>query len=228
MKRIINAIAFLSLLPVGNAVAQIITPSVRAKFGVEANLKSNVFDGISNPFDDDWFPDSSGASGIYVIDTTGAAAIRAGYIADPTSRSRCFTRPMHYPIYSIVNGRFLYDALYIRDHSNKDSTAFASGNKNSQSPGLWTGGETPVPDKSDINDVMVHIRRDGPGLADSLWFFAGLSLHNNTGNRYFDIELYQSDIYYNQPDHKFYNYGPAAGHTIWTFDNLGNVTAPGD
>ena len=94
--------------------------------------------------------------------------------------------------------------------------------------GLWAGGTTPVPNKSDLNDVMVHVRRDGPSLSDSLWFFAGLSLHGNTGNRYFDFELYQTDIYFNSADNKFYNYGPDAGHTSWQFDSLGNVISPGD
>lgn len=210
------------------ANSQIITPVIKARFGIEADLKSNFFNGFVQPGNDDWFPDSSGGSGIYLIDTTGAAAIVNEYKINPAYRKNCFTRPMTYPVYSIVNNKFLYDAIYVRDHYKNDSTAFASSNKNGQSPGLWTGGVTPVPDKSDLNDVMVHVRRDGPLLSDSLWFFAGLSLHGNTGNRYFDFELYQSDVYYNSADNKFYNYGPDAGHTAWQFDAAGNVLTPGD
>jgi len=227
MKRTL-LIAILPLLLLSNqGISQIITPVIKANFGVEADLKANFFGGMPLPANDDWFPGSNG-TGIYIIDTTGAAAIMQGYIADSSARNACFTRHMNYPVYSIVNGRLLYDALYVRDHHNYDSTAFISGNKNGQSAGLWNGGATPVPNKSDLNDILVHIRRDGPALSDSLWFFAGLSLHGNTGNRYYDFELYQTDIYFNSADNKFYNYGPDAGHTSWKFDNLGNVISPGD
>jgi len=227
MKKTVHFIIVSVLFLPGIAGSQIITPVIRANFGVEADLKANFFNGVPTPGNDDWFPGESGSGG-FIIDTTGATAIMQQYIADPTYRKNCFTRPMNYPVYSIVNGKFLYDALYIRDHYKNDSTAFTSSNKNGQSPGLWTGGTTPVPDKNDLNDVMVHIRRDGPSLTDSLWFFAGVSLHGNNGNRYFDVELYQSDIYLNGADYKFYNYGPDAGHTSWKFDALGNVISPGD
>jgi hypothetical protein len=212
----------------GLANAQIITPVIRANFGVDADLRANYFDSSINSGNDDWFNNGTPGSGAFIIDTTGAQAIMSQYLADPTLRKNSFFRGMSYPMYSTVNGKLLYDALYIRDHYKTDSTAFTSSNKNGQSPAIWVGGTTPVPDKSDINDVMVHIRRDGPALSDSLWFFAGLSLHGNTGNRYFDFELYQSDIYYSKTDNKFYNYGPDAGHTAWQFDAMGNVTRPGD
>jgi hypothetical protein len=226
MKQTIPVIVVCFLLSV-KTPCQIITPVKKANLGVEADLKANYFDSIPFPDDDDWFPGNTG-TGLYLIDTTGAAGIMSQYLVDPDYRKRCFTRPMNYPIYSIVNGKFLYDAIYVRDHYKNDSTAFTSSNKNGQSPGLWTGGTTPVPDKSDLNDVMVHVRRDGPNLTDSLWFIAGLSLHGNNGNRYFDFELYQTEVYYNQGDNKFYNYGPDAGHTSWKFDAAGNVVSPGD
>lgn len=228
MKKTILAIAIFCLLLSIRASAQIITPVIKANVGVEASLKANNFNGMPAPGDDDWFPDSAGGAGAYLIDTTGAAAIMNEYVINPAYRKNCFTRPMNYPVYSVVNGKFLYDAIYVRDHYKNDSTAFTSSNKNGQSPGIWTGGTTPVPDKSDLNDVMVHVRRDGPNLSDSLWFIAGLSLHGNTGNRYFDFELYQTDVYYNSNDNKFYNYGPDAGHTAWKFDAAGNVITPGD
>src|SRR5262249_29800692 len=81
---------------------------------------------------------------------------------------------------------------------------------------------------NDILDMYVHLRRAGPTKFDSLWMFGGISLDNTTGNRYFDFEMYQTDIYYDRVSQKFYGYGPDAGHTSWQFDAAGNVTAPGD
>ncbi|HVF97948.1 MAG TPA: T9SS type A sorting domain-containing protein, partial [Flavisolibacter sp.] len=102
-------------------------------------------------------------------------------------------------------------------------------NKNGDSPVDWSCPVSQgIPDKNDILDMMVHIRRAGPGTTDSLWMFGGLSLDNTTGNRYFDFEMYQTDIYYDRGTRQFYNYGPDAGHTSWQFDATGNITRPGD
>ena len=96
------------------------------------------------------------------------------------------------------------------------------------SPGNWSGGIQGIPDKNDILDMFMHVRRAGPSSSDSLWFFGGLSLDNVTGNRYFDFELYQTDIFYTRSTGKFTNYGPDEGHTSWEFDASGNITKPGD
>lgn len=58
--------------------------------------------------------------------------------------------------------------------------------------------------------------------------FGGISIENTTGSRYFDFEMYQTDIYYDRPSLRFYGYGPDAGHTSWKFDASGNITVPGD
>ena len=96
------------------------------------------------------------------------------------------------------------------------------------SPAPWTGGVQGIPDKNDILDMYVHVRRAGPNTTDSLWMFGGISLDNTTGNRYFDFEMYQTDIYYDRASAKFYGYGPDAGHTSWKFDAAGNIITPGD
>jgi hypothetical protein len=141
-----------------------------------------------------------------------------------------FFRGMRYPQFSVINNSLLLDGIFIRDHHGDDSTVFASGsNKNGQNPNTWT---TPIsqgiPDKNDILDMFMHVRRAGPSLTDSMWMFGAVSIENTTGNRYFDFEMYQTDIYYDKPSLKFYGYGPDAGHTSWTFDAGGNVTQPGD
>ncbi|MEO5946510.1 MAG: hypothetical protein ABIP79_06805, partial [Chitinophagaceae bacterium] len=192
---------------------QIITPIIKANFGVDADLRSNYFNGFVQSGNDDWFklPGSVG-TGEYIIDTTGAAAILAGYIADPTTRNLPFYKGMRFPAYSKVNNRLLVDAVYVRDYHGDDSTIFASGsNKNGMSPQDWSCPVAQsVPDKNEIMEMMLHVRRAGPTVADSLWMMGAISIESTTGNRYFDFEMYQTDIYYDRTTRKFYNYGPDA------------------
>jgi hypothetical protein len=76
--------------------------------------------------------------------------------------------------------------------------------------------------------MYMHVRRDGTSPTDSLWFFGGLSLGSNQGNRYFDFEMYQTNIQYNTATQRFSGLGTEAGHTAWLFDAAGNVIRPGD
>jgi Secretion system C-terminal sorting domain len=210
--------------------AQITSPVIRANFGVDADLRANFFNGFLSAGNDDWFSNLTGAPGAFMIDTTGASFILNRYYSNPATRMQPFFRSMRHPQFSVVNNRLLIDGIFIRDHHGDDSTVFASGsNKNGMSPQNWS---TPVsqgiPDKNDILDMMMHVRRDGPNSNDSLWLFGGISLANTTGNRYFDFEMYQTDIVYNKPTLSFTGYGPDEGHTSWTFDGAGNVTKAGD
>lgn len=211
-----------------HAYSQIITSSINANFGVDADLSSNYFN--SNPSlngDDDWFLSGAGA-GIGVIDTTGASAIIAKYATDPSFRYSSFVRRMSVPTFSTVNNKLLMGAAFIRDYHGTDSTSF-SGSKNGDSPGIWYSPQTqPVPNKNDILDVMMHLRRDGPSMSDSLWLFGGVSIYGTTGDRYFDFEMYQTDFSFDKASGTFSGYGPDAGHTSWTFDASGNVLTTGD
>ena len=214
-----------------NCFGQVTTPIIKANFGVDADLRSNYYNSFVQSGNDDWFrlPGSTG-TGQFVIDTAGAAAIVANYTTNAATRRLPFYRNMRYPGFSVVNNRLLLDAIFIRDYHGDDSTVFASGaNKNGDSPVDWSCPVSQgIPDKNDILDMMVHVRRAGPNKTDSLWMFGGLSLDNTTGNRYFDFEMYQTDIYYDRASRKFYGYGPDAGHTSWEFDASGNITKPGD
>ncbi len=215
------------------AKAQITTPVIKARFGIDADLRANYFNGLVQTANDDWFNlIATDTSGKYVIDTTGAAGIIAGYASDISPwprRMATLFRKMNRPVFSIVNNRLWMEALWVRDYHGNDSTVFAAGsNKNGMSPADWSGAIQNIPDKNDILDVFMHIRRAGPNNTDSLWMFGGMSLDNTTGDRYFDFEMYQSDIYYDKASFKWYGYGPDAGHTRWQFDAAGNVTKPGD
>lgn len=213
------------------AHAQITTPVVKANFGVDAEMRSNQFGALSMEGVDDWFtyPGTIG-TGEFVIDTTGAAAIVARYATDIPFRSTSFYRSMRFPVLSTVNNHLLLDALFFRDFHGNDSTVFgAGGNKNGFSPADWSCPVAQsVPDKNDILDVAAHVRREGPDYNDSLWLLGSVSLDNTTGNRYFDFEMYQSNLVYDRTTRTFSGYGPDAGHVSWQFDASGNVTVPGD
>ncbi len=212
--------------------AQITIPITKARFGVDADLRTNFFDGAITSGNDDWFNNGTPGTGEFVIDTTGAAAMIAAYLSDVSpfpKRMSSFYRTMSKPQFSIVANRLWLDAIFVRDYHGNDTTVFTAGaDKNGMSPANWTGGVQSIPDKNDILDIMVHVRRAGPNTTDSLWMFGGISLDNTTGNRYFDFEMYQSDIYYDRASKKFYGYGPDAGHTSWKFDAAGNIVSPGD
>src|SRR6185312_6686756 len=179
MKSIIPLFLFVGFI--NCARAQIITPIIKANFGVEADLEANYYKSNVQNANDDWFNNSPAAyTGRGVIDTTGAAAIVARYATDPAFRQLPFYRTMSVPAYSIVNNRMWIDALFIRDYHGNDSTIFASGaSKNGMSPKDWSCPVAQsVPDKNEILDMMVHVRRAGPNISDSLWMFGGLSIEN--------------------------------------------------
>lgn len=208
---------------------------IKARFGVEGDLRSNFYNGFLQVGNDDWFSQNNITGigvGEFIIDTTGAAGILARYISQPATKNYPFFRNMRFDQFHVLNGMLLIDGIFIRDHHGDDSTIFASGsNKNGMSPQQWS---TPiaqsVPDKNEILDMFMHVRRDGDGTEtnDSLWLFGGVSIENTTGDRYFDFEMYQTDIYYDKPNLAFKGYGPDAGHTTWKFDAAGNVLSAGD
>jgi len=212
--------------------AQITTPIIKAAFGVDADLRANFFNGFVQSGNDDWFNNGTAGTGFFVIDTIGAASVVAGYLSDISpwpKRMAPLYRSMSRPKFTVVNNRLWLDAIFVRDYHGNDSTVFTAGSdKNGMSPADWTGGVQGIPDKNDILDVFMHVRRAGPTVTDSLWMFGGISLDNTTGNRYFDFEMYQTDIYYDRVTAKFYGYGPDAGHTSWQLDAAGNITRPGD
>ena len=209
--------------------SQITTPVIKANFGVDGDLRANFFNGAVLNGNDDWFI-NNGSVGEGIIDTTGAAFILSKYATDPNSRKLSFFRGMRFPQFAVVNNRLLIDGIFIRDYHGEDSTVFASGsNKNGMSPVLWSCPPAQsVPDKNEILDVFMHVRRAGPNGTDSLWLFGGVSIENTTGNRYFDFEMYQTNIFYDRNIQAFSGYGPDAGHTAWKFDAAGNVLKAGD
>lgn len=213
--------------------AQITTAQNKASFGVDAEVRASYLGNFlqSAAASHDWFANTTSTANRFMIDTSGAGDIVARYAVDPNFRRLPFFRTMKYAPFYVLDNRMLIDAVYIRDYHGIDSTAFAISNKNGDSPADWNGDVSNIPDKNDLLDVMVHVRRAGPNptISDSLWFIGGISLDATSGNRYFDFELYQTDIFYNRATKKFTGYGPDFGHTTWLFDPVtGAVTKPGD
>jgi hypothetical protein len=242
MKKLL-LVTVLVTLAAFNLDAQIITAGHRAGFGVDGEvlagkLVNATFSGKSSH---DWFAEKStyGALtglNVQIIDTNGAKYITNRYITDLNFRRMPFFRTMSFDQMEIKDGKLLIDAVFIRDYHGIDSTVFAMSNKNGDNPSKWTGAtESNVPDKNDILDGFVHVRRDGSsdgtGLdpASPLWFIGGIALDATNGNRYFDFEMYQTDIFYSRQTQKFTGFGPQDGHTEWKFDlATGRVTTPGD
>lgn len=219
---------------VNSSFAQITSAQNKANFGVDAEVRASYLGILAQPAatSHDWFANTLTGPPRFIIDTTGAAAITSRYVSDLNFRRLPFFRVMRYDPFYVLDGRMLIDAVYIRDYHGADSTVFATSNKNGDSPQSWQGAiEQNVPDKNDLLDMYVHVRRAGsqPRLQDSLWFIGGIALDATAGNRYFDFELYQTDIFYQRSTLSFTGYGPDAGHTTWKFDPAtGAVTSPGD
>lgn len=228
MKTVLPLLAFVVLSTL--VTAQITSPQVKANFGIDADLRGNFINTTSTVTTDDWFLNGGSGTGKFVIDTNGAADLYNTYLINPATRNQTVIRNMSVPPFSLVNARTLIDAVFVRDFHGDDSTIFASGsNKNGMNPANWVTPESQsVPDKNEILDIYMHVRRDGRGGTDSLWMFGAVSIENTNGNRYFDFEMFQTDIFYNRNTNSFSGYGPDAGHTSWQFDAAGNILRAGD
>jgi hypothetical protein len=210
-----------------------IGPGVKANFGVEGDLQADMtqFGGLGVGIGtDDWFDYQPGV-GVGVIDTTGGGAYRALIQAGGAAANVTFVRRMAFPKSTVVNGYFLFDAVYARDnHSaqgNRDSSVFtATQEKNIDNPITWNLGIKSTPQKNDIVDAVAHIRRDGPDTDDTLWLFVGSSTITADGNAHNDYEFFrQADTLFPGDPH-LTGTGPDSGHTAWKVDG-GNLL-PGD
>lgn len=138
MKKIVPILLMVLYAIEGNS--QVVTPTIEGKFGVDADAEKNIFIDATSPCSDcdDWWYEqvSNGGNSLFIIDTTGAGAIVAGYIANPAATANVpFYRKMRYPVFQQTGERTLIDAIFVRDYHGTDQTAFVDGsNKNSDSP----------------------------------------------------------------------------------------------
>lgn len=212
-----------------------------ANFGIDGDLQSNFrLVGSWNPSGThDWFKNSN-TTAIGVIDTTGAST---AYTHLAAGENYVFDRGMSVPRYSVQDGYIVLDAHYGRDYfgatssgATSDLTTFGTAQKNGFNPSSWITSPlgASVPDKADIIDSYVHMRRDGSivnGASSShLIAVMGASTLSNSGTRFFDVEFYCSAISYSSATGLFSNSGPAAtgGHSVWSFNANGSVKQFGD
>lgn len=220
-----------------NSHSQTIIPGgAPAKFGIDADLKSDTFAfGTSMPSPvgiDDWFK-KAGGTGIGVIDTTGAYKAKAKL---QSGLDTLLDMPFNFSRFSLQNGNLLLDGRYSRDGAQVDYTYFSGNAQNAQNPTTWPGSTAPgsILDKCDIIDTYIHLRRDGPNLTgpnqNHLFLMLGATVMATNGSHYIDFELYKERIYYTQSTGRFSNSGPAfsGGHTMWEFKPDGSVDEMGD
>lgn len=220
-----------------NSLAQTIIPGgVPAKFGIDADVKSDTFAfGTSMPAPagyDDWFK-KAGGTGLGIIDTTGAAKAKIKLSA---TGDTILDMPFNFNRFTLQNGNLLLDGRYSRDGAVSDYTFFAGQAKNAENPTTWPGSTSvgTVLDKCDIVDTYIHLRRNGPNLTgpnqDHLFMMMAASVVSTGGSHYLDFELYKERLTYTQSTGKFSNSGPTStgGHTMWTFNGDGSVKEMGD
>jgi hypothetical protein len=220
-----------------------LNPGLLSNFGIEGDglpgyNSLNTFNASNT---DDWYMKAGGnASGNNVIDTTGYMNY---YNALSAGQNLLFSMKMKYPMYTVQNGYLYLDGRFGRDQiglssgANKsDNTMFVGGGKNGDNPATWgtnpSGGA--LPDKVDIVDSYVHMRRNGSTIngvnSSHLFAFFGASTLSNSGNRYFDVEFYSSRIAYDTITGIFSNAGSVStgGHTQWKFNANGSIKSFGD
>ncbi len=208
-------------LSVNRIFAQI---GVGANFGIEADVYSgDILSGLST---DDWF--YNGSSGAGVVDE--ATAITMGYKAQlMANQNIAFDLQQSIPNYATNGGYIWYSTRYGRDYvniSSPDLTTFTGG-KNGDNPNTsWPIGSGQVPDKSDIVDAGVHMRRNGINVTDDLWVNMMISTLSSSGSHFIDFELFVSEL--KTTSTGFTNSGAQEGHTAWVFDESGNVVTIGD
>ena len=216
-----KGIFFLLVFLAVHSYAQV---GVGANFGVEAECYSgDVLSGVNT---DDWF--YNGISGSGVIDEATATA--AGYAAQLAANNNIsFDLRQSIPNYSTNNGYIWYSTRYARDFvsfTTDDLTVFSSGKNGDNPETSWSTSSGTIPDKTDIVDAAVHMRRDGTDVTDDLWVNMMISTLASSGNHFIDFELFVSEI--QATGSGFTNSGTQEGHTAWEFDGAGNVTQIGD
>ena len=181
---------FLLLLLFGPIIsqAQITTPIVKANFGVDATCALTISMGSSQVQVMTGGTTEQRELVVLSLIPPGPPQLLPDIIATfhhGQKRMASFWRGMSLPKFTIWNNRLWLDAIYVRDYHGTDTTVFTVASKNGESSAIWTPGIQAIPDKNDILDTYMHIRRAGPNTTDSLWMFGGISMDNVTGNRYF-------------------------------------------
>ncbi len=206
-----------------------------AEFGIDGDIYSggsqfgNITGNSNNT--DDWFVGSGiySGNGLGVIDVSGSGMWEM-YLQGGVNYGS--TGGMSLPPNSIVGNIRWQDAVYARDYYGgpgaTDTTSYVQASKNGEDPAVWDTGPSNVTPKNDLIDCYGHLRRDGITAADNLWLNVGFSRISNSGDSYFDAELYAHYLDYDRDAETFNSAGPDEGHVAWEFDAQGNIVKHGD
>jgi hypothetical protein len=230
MAAVFVAAVAIALAWAGIGLAQQGNPGAYGGFGIDGDVYADTTErplGEAGLDTDDWFdpvPHNPG-TGVGVIDTTGAGAIRA-YLSsagNAVARNVSFSRGM-----ALGLSPDYLAAVYGRDNINAggaiDSTIFGgTSDKNADNPRTWNLGAGSTPQKNDFVDVAAHLKRDGTGL---LWLYAMSTTRSADGASHLDIEFFSADTRFINGE--LVNLGPDSGHTAWRFSNAGEILTPGD
>ncbi len=222
-------LAIATLFSLNGAQAQL-APGVPVNFGIDGGVIANRlhFGGLTGASGtDDWFFDANWPGlGKNVIDQTNAASIKAAILAAPSNKYQ-FSVQQSVPTFTTMGGYQWIDAIYIRDdHSGtgNDQSAFPGGSdNNADNPSTWESQPNSTPPKSDLLDVMAHLRRDLSN--NNYWFFGGASYRTTNGEKHLDFEFLRGAI--SVVGNAFVSAGPDGGRTSWKFAS-GSVTQAGD
>ncbi|MDC6350625.1 gliding motility-associated C-terminal domain-containing protein [Zeaxanthinibacter sp. PT1] len=171
---------------------------------------------------DDWFPGESG-QGVISLDQLFSFQSNIS-----KKKNRAFEALMRFPNGSVQNGRIWLEGRYGHDHVASggwdDDTVFDESQ--GHNPKNWKADSNGLPDKTDIQDTYMHIRREGTGLKDSLWIVGAVSTIDNGGTHYIDVEFLIDQL--QLKGNNFKTSAPDDGHTSWKFDGAGNIIQTGD
>ena len=171
-----------------------------AAFGVDADCYANTLqfgiDSSSVSNSDDWFLNSAiPGSGVGIIDTTANSIIQAALMA---GNNIAFPRGMAFPTNTVIGDIRYMEATYSRDfyggNGTIEHTTYVTASKNGEDPVIWDPGQNNVTPKTDLIDCYGHMRREGLTASSPLWLFLGFSRVSNSGESYFDAELYRQGI----------------------------------
>ncbi len=206
-----------------------------ASFGIDGDLSLDTallgsFAGFSG---DDWFvnPSVRKKGGLPAIDSTTASSLRSqmqGTVAFRKNSS--FTQSMAAARNGVYRSNRWLDAVYFKDQADNDATTITgpSGVKVIDNPSTWVLGTSGLAAKTDILEVLSHLRRKGSASNDSLFLLLGIGIFGTSGSKNVSAEFFKNPVRYDSVLKKMNNLGTQGGRNCWQFSGAGEVRVMGD
>jgi hypothetical protein len=206
-----------------------------ANFGIDGDLSLDtaLVSSIASVPGDDWFvnPRVRKKGGLPIIDSSGATSLRNQMQASTAFRKNSsFSKSMAATGNGVYRGTRWLDAVYFKDHADNDATSIngPSGVKVIDNPSTWVLGASSMAAKTDILEVLAHLRRNGTRSNDSLFLLLGIGIYGTSGSKNVSAEFFVNPVRYDSVLKKMENLGPHGGRVCWQFTPAGEVRAMGD